>query len=42
MSKGYEGKIKNNGSQKVEAPMQNASKKSNGSVKKGNDLRNGK
>lgn len=41
MKNGYAGKIKNTGSQKVEAPF--ASKtKAKGTVKKGTDLRTGK
>ncbi len=43
MSKsGYIGKIKNSGSQKVTAPVSSKTKKGNGTVIKGNDLRSGK
>lgn len=38
---GYIGKIKNQSSQKVEAPMQTTAAKT-GKVRKGNDLRTGK
>lgn len=38
---GYIGKIKNSGSQKVEAPVQNTDVKK-GIVRTGNDLRTGK
>ena len=41
MNKGYAGKIKNTGVQKVEAPFAGV-KKGNGVVKTGEDLRTGK
>jgi hypothetical protein len=41
MKSGYIGKIKNTGTQKVEAPNQTKEPKK-GTVVKGNDLRNGK
>ena len=41
-NKGYAGKIKNTGAQKVKAPAQDAGKKGKGTVKTGNDLRSGK
>lgn len=37
---GYAGRVKNSGQQYVQAPFQSG-KKQNGTVKRGNDLRNG-
>lgn len=39
--KGYSGKIAQTGSQTVKAPAQVSPKKGKGTVKKGDDLRNG-
>lgn len=39
---GYIGKISNTGAQKVQAPVSTGSKKGNGTVKTGTDLRGGK
>lgn len=42
VTKGYIGKIKNQGAQVVDAPNQSKGKKGSGKVIRGNDLRAGK